>query len=76
MSTVEVLAPMPAVIVQVVVNEGDTVEAEDVIVLLTIMKTETEVKAQTGGVIKEIKVKSEDVVDAGALLLTIESDSA
>ena len=76
MSIIEVLAPMPAVIVQVVVNEGDRVKAGDVVALLTIMKTEAEVKAQTGGAVKEIKVKPEEIVEAGALLLTIESDSA
>lgn len=76
MSTIEVLAPMPAVIVQVVVNEGDRIKAGDVVALLTIMKTEAEVKAQTGGVVKEIKVKPEEIVEAGALLLTLESDRA
>ena len=43
---------------------------------MTVMKKETEVKAENSGIVQEISAKPEDVVDAGTLLLTIESDSA
>ena len=49
---------------------------EEEIALLTVMKKETEVVAEKGGIVREIKAKPEEIVDAGALLLTIESDSA
>lgn len=75
MSIDEVLAPMPALVVKVVVNEGDSVKVGDIIALLTIMKVETEVKTNVGGLVKEIKVKPEEIVDAGTVLVTIESDS-
>ena len=71
----EVLAPMPALVVKVVVNEGEEVRAGDVVALLTIMKTETEVKTDIGGLVKEIKVKPEEIVDAGTVLITIERDN-
>ena len=76
MSTVEVLAPLPALVVQIPVNEGDKVNAGDTVALLTVMKKETEVKAETAGIVMAIVAKAEDVVDAGAPLLTIETDSA
>ena len=75
MSTIEVLAPMPALVVQINVNTGDRVKEGDTVALLTVMKKETEVKAENSGIVKEISAKPEDVVDAGTLLLTIESDS-
>ena len=76
MRTIEVLAPMPALVVQINVNVGDRVKEGDTVALLTVMKKETEVKAENSGIVKEISAKPEDVVDAGTLLLTIESDSA
>lgn len=75
MSIDEVLAPMPALVVKVVVNEGDSVKVGDIIALLTIMKVETEVKTDIGGLVKEIKVKPEEIVDAGTVLITIERDN-
>jgi biotin carboxyl carrier protein len=67
---------MPALVVQINVNVGDRVKEGDTVALLTVMKKETEVKAENNGMVKEISAKPEDVVDAGTLLLTIESDSA
>lgn len=75
MSIDEILAPMPALVVKVVVNEGDSVKVGDIIALLTIMKVETEVKTNVGGLVKEIKVKPEEIVDAGTVLITIERDN-
>ena len=75
MSIDEILAPMPALVVKVVVNEGDSVKVGDIIALLTIMKVETEVKTNVGGLVKEIKVKPEEIVDAGTVLITIEQDN-
>ena len=75
MSIDEILAPMPALVVKVVVTEGDSVKAGDIIALLTIMKVETEVKTNVGGLVKEIKVKPEEIVDAGTVLITIERDN-
>ena len=76
MSMVEVLAPLPALVVQIPVNEGDRVDIGDTVALLTVMKKETEVKAETAGIVKAIMARPEEIVDAGAPLLTIETDSA
>lgn len=76
MSTMEVLAPLPALVVEIPVKEGDRVNAGDTVALLTVMKKETEVKAEAAGIVKVIKAKPEDVVDAGAPLLILETDSA
>jgi len=76
LSTFEVLAPIPALVVQITVNMGDRVKEGETVAILTVMKKETEVIAEKSGIVREIKVKPEEVVDAGALLLTMEIDSA
>ena len=75
MSKVEILAPLPALVVEIPVNEGDRVNAGDTVALLTVMKKETEVKAEAAGIVTAINAKPEDVVDAGAPLLVLETDS-
>jgi oxaloacetate decarboxylase alpha subunit len=75
LSKVEILAPLPALVVEIPVNEGDRVNAGDTVALLTVMKKETEVKAEAAGIVTAINVKPEDVVDAGAPLLVLETDS-
>ena len=68
----EVVAPMPGTIVRVEVNEGDAVEADQVVAVIEAMKMETEIKAPAAGTIKEILVGAKDVVTAGQAIMTIE----
>ena len=68
----EVAAPMPGTIVRVEVNEGDAVEADQVVAVIEAMKMETEIKAPVAGTVKEILVGAKDVVTAGQAIMTIE----
>ena len=68
----EVAAPMPGTIVRVEVNEGDAVEADQVVAVIEAMKMETEIKAPAAGTVKEILVGAKDVVTAGQAIMTIE----
>ena len=51
------------------VNVGDTVEEEDVLIILESMKMEIPVEAPEDGVIKEILVKEGDSVQEGQLVI-------
>ena len=68
----EVAAPMPGTIIRVEVNEGDAVEADQVVAVIEAMKMETEIKAPAAGTVKSILVGAKDVVTAGQAIMTIE----
>ena len=70
--SVEVLAPMPGKIIDVLVNVGDKVNEDDELLILEAMKMENPVYATADGVVKEIKVKKDDTVDSDQLLIIIE----
>jgi acetyl-CoA carboxylase biotin carboxyl carrier protein len=70
--SVEILAPMPGKIIDVLVKVGDTVSEDDELVILEAMKMENPVYATTGGVVKEIKITKDSTVEADQLLLILE----
>ena len=70
----EIKAPMPGTIVRVEVNEGDAVEAGQVVAVIEAMKMETEIKAEKAGIVKEILVGAKDVVTAGQAIITIAAE--
>ena len=70
--SVEVLAPMPGKIIDVLVNVGDKVSEDDELLILEAMKMENPVYAPADGVVKEIRVKKDDTVDSDQLLIIIE----
>ena len=70
--SVEILAPMPGKIIDVLVNVGDQVNEDDELLILEAMKMENPVYATAGGVVKEIKVKKDDTVDSDQLLIVLE----
>jgi pyruvate dehydrogenase E2 component (dihydrolipoamide acetyltransferase) len=63
-------------VIEVMVNPGDTVSAEDPLVTLESDKATMDVPAPFGGVVSELKVKTGDTVSEGSLLLTLEVDGA
>ncbi|OBT10472.1 oxaloacetate decarboxylase subunit alpha [Shewanella sp. UCD-FRSSP16_17] len=64
-------APLSGNIFKVMVNDGDHVNEGDVVLILEAMKMETEVRAETTGVIRNIAVKQGDAVAVGAPLLAL-----
>jgi acetyl-CoA carboxylase biotin carboxyl carrier protein len=70
--SVEVLAPMPGKIVDVLVKVGDKVSEDDELCILEAMKMENPVYAPANGVVKEIKVNKGATVDADQLLIILE----
>ncbi len=64
-------------IIEVLVKSGDTVQAEDPLIMLESDKATMEVPAPEGGTVRGMKVKEGDKVSEGDVILTLEvSESA
>jgi biotin carboxyl carrier protein len=64
-------APMPGTVLKILVTEGATVNANDALIVLEAMKTETTLRADGPAVVKKIRVKAGDRVDHGATLIEL-----
>ncbi|MBA6223583.1 MULTISPECIES: sodium-extruding oxaloacetate decarboxylase subunit alpha [unclassified Colwellia] len=64
-------APLAGNIFKVLVNEGDEVEAGEVVIIMEAMKMETEIRAITAGEISAIHTKEGDSVAVGDILLSL-----
>ena len=69
--SVEVKAPMPGKILEVLVTVGDQVKEDDEVIMLEAMKMENPIYAPAGGTVKEIKVKANDSVETDQLMMVI-----
>lgn len=67
----QVLASMPGKVVRLLVKSGDAVRARQPLIVVEAMKMENELSAAHDGTVAEIKVRSGQSVDAGALLVVI-----
>ena len=68
---VRILAPMPGKVVRVLACQGEAVLARQGVIVVEAMKMENELRAPRAGMVREVLVGEGDLVDAGALLLTI-----
>lgn len=64
-------SPLPGVILQVYVKEGDIVKVGTKLLMLEAMKMENNINADKEGVVKSIKVKTGDSVLEGDVLIEI-----
>jgi len=67
----DVVAEMVANVWQVVAEEGQQVAEGDTLVILESMKMEIPVMAPIDGVVKEMRVKPEDVVQEGDVIAVV-----
>lgn len=67
-----VVAPIPGLVVSVVVQCGDKVVAGQSLVILEAMKMENELVAPRAGIVKEIHCQPHEVVEQGQVLVVIE----
>ncbi|MBW4890528.1 acetyl-CoA carboxylase biotin carboxyl carrier protein subunit [Mucilaginibacter sp. HMF5004] len=65
----DIKAPMPGLVLKVLVNEGDEVKKGDSLFVLEAMKMENIIKAPADAVVKTIKIKPTDKVEKGQLLI-------
>lgn len=64
-------APLPGVIIGVMVNVGDTVKAGQVVAVLEAMKMENEIQAEFDGVVTSVYVSQGDSILEGTPIVTI-----
>ena len=64
-----VKAPMPGLIIELKVKEGDTVKQNDPLIILEAMKMENIIKSAGDGVVKTIKVKKGQSVEKNQVLI-------
>ncbi len=66
-----VTSPMPGVILDVKVKEGDMVQPEQTVVILEAMKMESEVPSPFAGKVKSVRVKKGDTVQENDVLVEL-----
>ncbi len=66
-------APMPGKILDIMVEEGDSVELDQPVIILEAMKMENELTSPGDGTVRSVKVQKGDSVDKNAILLEIEA---
>ncbi len=69
------LAPMPASVISVAVENGQQVSKGDTVVVLEAMKMQHTITAPTDGVVSELSVKAGSQVESGAVLAVIQGDT-
>ncbi len=69
---IDIQAPMPGSIIEILVNVGDEVSEDDELLILEAMKMENPICAPSDGVVKEIRVKEKDVVEVDQVLVILE----
>ena len=67
-----VTAIMPGLIIKILKNEGDHVEAGETVMVLEAMKMQNDLTAKTAGVIRQMNVKQGDNVEMRQVLCVIE----
>ncbi len=67
-----VTAPMPGIIIEYRVKDGDKVAPGDVLLVLEAMKMQNEIKAEKAGTVSSVGFNQGDSVHKGDLLLVIE----
>lgn len=65
----EIKAPMPGLVLEIRVSEGDTVKKGDPILVLEAMKMENIIKSPADGVVKKINVKKGIAVEKNQVLI-------
>jgi biotin carboxyl carrier protein len=71
----EVTPPMPAVVVRILVKEGDPVKKGQGLVVVTAMKMETTLAAPKDGLVKRINTSVQSKVMPGDILVEIEEET-
>jgi len=74
LSSGEVRAPLPGVIVSIPVREGDEVKKGQTIVVIEAMKMESEISSPVDAKIGKIMIKERSLVQEGDVLMSLEGD--
>ncbi|MFM7015437.1 MAG: biotin/lipoyl-containing protein [Bacteroidota bacterium] len=64
-------APMPGLVINIPVSEGDTIKKGDVLLILEAMKMENALKAVTDATVKKVLVKTGQAVEKNQVLIQL-----
>lgn len=67
-----IVSPMPGKVVKIPVKLGHEVNKGDTVIIVSAMKMESEYKAMKDGVVREIFVNEEDIIDGNQPLIFID----
>jgi biotin carboxyl carrier protein len=67
-----VTAPIPGLVVKVLVAPGDVIQEEQPLVILEAMKMENEIRARRGGVVRKVEVSAGQRIEQNGILLVLE----
>lgn len=70
----QIKAPMPGVVLECSVAEGDTVSEGQSLMMIESMKLQTEITAPIGGTVASLSVEAGQSFDKGAVLIAITAD--
>ena len=68
-------APMPGVVLEIDVEEGDAVSANQRLALIESMKMQTEIKSPMAGTVTAVRVAPGDTFERGATLIEVEGNA-
>ena len=71
----DITAPMPGLILDIMVSAGDTVDKGDSLLILEAMKMENVIKAEAEGVVKAVTMAKGDTVEKNQLIIEMEADA-
>ena len=71
----EVTPPMPAVVVRILVSQGDRVNQGDKVIVVSSMKMETTLTSPSNGKVRAVNVAEGDKVMPGQILIDIDKDN-
>jgi len=66
------VAVMPGKVVRILTKVGDTVRPRQALVVIEAMKMENELRATREGIVKDVRVREGQSVDAGAVLVVVD----
>ena len=72
-SITRVQAPMPGLVVNVLVQPGESIHKDQTVAILEAMKMENDLRSPATGNVKEVKVAKGQTVEQGAILVIIET---
>ncbi|MND29167.1 Glutaconyl-CoA decarboxylase subunit gamma [compost metagenome] len=65
----DIKAPMPGLVLKVLVEDGSEVKKDDALVVLEAMKMENIIKSPSDGIVKSVKIKEKETVEKNQVMI-------